>query len=160
MVRKHKERGFAMTPVRPLYFFIAVIAALVSFSICSTAVTARAEQKNDEESVKVIVLQNKPFGVTPGTLSVKKGTTIIWFNKDSEPVTIAFVQPLGPACKMPVNFYSNLEGIFETGLIPQSGIASMCIVEPGAYDFKVWRLVSKATEKPRSEIVTGKIVVE
>jgi plastocyanin len=149
-----------MIKIRPAFFCIALIATLVNCSALAFAETAQAEQKNDEESVKVLVLQNKPFGVTPGVLSVKKGTTIIWFNKDPEPVTIAFIQPLGPACKMPVNFYSSLEGNFETGLIPQSGIASMCIVEPGAYDFKVWRLVSKGTEKSRSEIATGKIIVQ
>jgi hypothetical protein len=159
-VNKHKERGLAMTKLRSTYFCIAMIAALVCCSICCFSGAALAEQKSEEESVKVLVLQNKPLGITPEILSVKKGTTIIWFNKDPEPVTVAFVQPLGPACKLPVNFYSSLEGNFETGLIPQSGIASICIVEPGSYDFKVWRLVSKPAEKPRSEIATGKIIVQ
>jgi hypothetical protein len=149
-----------MTKLRILCFCQAIVTMLVSWHVLCIAGTVRAEQKNDKESVKVLVLQNKPFGVTPGTLSVKKGTTIIWFNKDPEPVTIAFDQPLGPACKLPVNFYSSLEGNFETGLIPQSGIASLCIVIPGTYDFKVWRLVSKSTEKARSEIATGRIIVQ
>ena len=94
-------------------------------------------------------------------MRMKRGTTLIWFNKDPEPVTIGFVQPLGPACKVPVNFYSNIEGIFETGLIPQSGIASLCIVQPGSYDFKVWRLVANPPgERPSSEAAAGRIIVE
>jgi hypothetical protein len=142
------------------YFCTAVIAVFLSCSLCSFSGTARAEEKSAEESVKVLVLQNKPSGITPNALTVQKGTTIIWFNKDPEPVTIAFVQPLGPACKVPVNFYASLEGNFETGLIPQSGVASLCLVIPGTYDFKVWRLVSGAQEKPRSEIATGSITVK
>ena len=149
-----------MSQPSTVFFFTALIAAIASGPAAVYVEKIRAEERQADEQVRILVLQKKPPGITPGALTVKRGTTLIWFNKDPEPVTVAFEQPLGPACKMPVNYFSNIEGIFETGLIPQSGIASLCIVQAGSYDYKVWRLVSKPGEKPAAEVAAGKIIVE
>jgi plastocyanin len=136
--------------------------------VCFTLVTllslshnaAFAQQKKAAEPVKTVILKKEPAGISPNSLKVKLGTTIVWVNSDPEPVTIKFIQKLGIACKVPVNFYADLFGYYETTAIPQAGTASICFIYQGEYDYEVKRLVSKGTEKQGEEISTGKITAE
>jgi len=134
-------------------FFSFFMLCVLSSDLNSNAF---AEDKASEEVIKTIILQKEPAGISPKTLKVKLGTTIVWLNNDPGPITIKFIEKLGIACKVPVNFYADLWGYYETGTIPQGGTASICFIYKGEYTYEVKRLTEKG--KVREEISTGKII--
>ncbi len=139
---------------------ILSIAIMLVFAVELPQVAAAAEASKGEESVKVTILKNKPVGISPDTLTVKSGETIVWVNKDAEPVKIKFKTAIGEAGRVPVNFYADLLGNYETGKIHQGSSASICIDNPGTYDYEVRRLVKKGAKEPYEEISDGRIIVQ
>ena len=121
--------------------------------------TALAEKAAPKEEVKTITLKQEPDGISPDPLKVKLGTTIVWFNNDPGPITIKFLDKLGIACKVPVNFYADIWGNYETAAIPQAGTASICFIYKGTYKYEVKRLL-KEGDTATEEIVTGTIIAE
>lgn len=121
--------------------------------------TAVAEKAKPKEEVKVITLKQEPEGISPTTLTVKLGTTIVWFNNDPGPVTIKFLEKLGIACKVPVNFYADIWGNYETAAIPQAGTASICFIYKGTYKYEVKRLRQEG-DVMNEEIAMGTIIAE
>jgi plastocyanin len=117
---------------------------------------AFAKEKVSEEVIKTVILKKEPAGISPKTLKVKLGTTIVWLNNDPGPVTIKFIEKLGIACKAPVNFYADLWGYYETGKISEGATASICFIYKGEYTYEVKRLHEEG--KVREEISTGKII--
>ena len=114
-----------------------IVPLAVFFLVCTLSPilksNAFAEEKVSEEVIKTIILKKEPAGISPKTLKVKVGTTIVWLNSDPGAVTIKFVDKLGIACKAPVNFYSDLWGYYETGKIPEGATASICFIYKGEY---------------------------
>ena len=117
-----------------------------------------AKEQTPKETIKTVNLKKEPAGITPNPLKVKLGTTIVWFNNDNGPITIKFIDKLGVACKVPVNFYSDLMGYYETRPIPEGGTASICFIYKGDYAYEVKRLVTKDKGDPIEQISTGKII--
>ena len=117
-----------------------------------------AKEQMPKESIKTITLMKEPVGISPNPLEVKLGTTIVWFNIDKEPITIRFLDKLGVACKVPVNFYGDLMGYYETRIIPEGGTASICFIYKGDYAYEVKRLIDEGKENQVEEISTGKII--
>ena len=107
----------------------------------------------------MITLKHEPEGITPARLKVKLGTTIVWFNSDPGPITVTFLDKLGIACKVPVNFYADIWGNYETAAIPQAGTASICFIYKGTYKYEVKRLMQEG-ETAKEEISTGTIIAE
>ena len=104
----------------------------------------------------MVTLKQQPEGISPTSLNVKLGTTIVWVNSDPGPITIKFLDKLGIACKVPVNFHADVWGNYETGAIPEGGTASICFIYKGTYKYEVKRLVEK-DGKPGEQVQTGTI---
>jgi hypothetical protein len=117
---------------------------------------ARAEEKSAAEPISTIILKHEPDSITPINLKIKLGTTIVFLNNDSGPVTIKFLDKLGIACKAPVNFHADLWGNYETVAIPQGGTASLCFIYNGTYKYEVKRLIT-VKDKANEQIATGSI---
>ena len=137
-----------------LFSSFMVIVFLVAFQN-----TVIAEKEVPKEKAKMITLKQEPEGITPARLKVKLGTTIVWFNSDPGPITVKFLDKLGIACKVPVNFYADIWGNYETPAIPQAGTASICFIYKGTYKYEVKRLM-KDGEAAKEENSTGTIIAE
>ena len=111
-----------------------------------------------QEKIETVILKKEPAGISPQTLEIKLGTTIVWLNAGQDPVTIQFVDKLGVACKAPVNFHSDLFGHYETSLIEKGETASICFIFKGTYSYEVRRLIPKEKGDPLEEIATGRII--
>jgi plastocyanin len=115
-----------------------------------------AEDAKPKEEVAMVTLKQEPDGISPSSLKVKLGTTIVWVNSDPGPVTIKFLDKLGIACKVPVNFHADVWGNYETGAIPEGGTASICFIYKGTYKYEVKRLI-EIDGKQNEQIQTGTI---
>ena len=111
-----------------------------------------------QDKIETIILKREPAGISPKTLKVKLGTTIVWFNAGEGPITVNFIDKLGVACKAPVNFHSDLFGHYETSTIERGGTASICFIFQGEYSYEVKRLISQPQGNPGEEISTGRII--
>ena len=142
-------------------FFITLLVSSLMVIVCLLAFqsTVTAETAVPKEEVKTITLKQEPAGISPDPLKVKLGTTIVWFNSDPGAITVKFLDKLGIACKVPVNFYADIWGNYETAAIPQAGTASICFIYKGTYKYEVKRLL-KDSEGEKEEISTGTIVAE
>ena len=143
---------------RTLYtlFTACLLAAMVLFAYPGIAC---AGEKPAAEPISTIILKHEPDSITPLNLKVKIGTTIVFLNNDSGPVTIKFLDKLGIACKAPVNFYADLWGNYETAAIPQGGTASLCFIYNGTYKYEVKRLIT-VQSKANEQIAVGTITAE
>ena len=133
----------------------------IAFLVTSVFVVAfhdavLAEDAKPKEEVAMITMKLQPEGISPTTLKVKLGTTIVWVNSDPGPVTIKFLDKLGIACKVPVNFHADVWGNYETGAIPEGGTASICFIYKGTYRYEVKRLVEKDGQQGE-QVQTGTI---
>ena len=146
------KKGFCLTLLFSSFMFIVFLVALQNKAIAEKPVPKQA-------AVQTITLKQEPEGITPARLTVKLGTTIVWFNSDPGPITVTFLDKLGIACKVPVNFYADIWGNYETAAIPQSGTASICFIYQGTYKYEVKRLM-KEGETAKEEISTGIIIAE
>lgn len=137
-------------------FTTCLAAAIILFT--AYAISGAAE-KSAAEPISTIILKHEPDSITPLNLKVKIGTTIVFLNNESGPVTIKFLEKLGIACKAPVNFYADLFGNYETAAIPQGGTASLCFIYNGTYKYEVKRLIT-VQDKASEQIATGTITAE
>lgn len=142
------KRCYLIIPL-VLFFLVCTLYPILKGS-------ALAKEKASAEAIKTIILKKEPAGISPRTLTVKLGTTIVWLNNDPGPITIKFIEKLGIACKAPVNFYADLWGYYETGTIPEGATASICFIYKGEYTYEVKRLSEEG--KIREEISAGKII--
>ena len=97
------KKGFLITLLFSTFMFIVFLVALQNRAIAEKLVPKQT-------AVKTITLNHEPEGITPARLKVKLGTTIVWFNSDPGPITVTFLDKLGIACKVPVNFYADILG--------------------------------------------------
>lgn len=150
-----------MFQTKKCYLFVLFVSlCIVGTFLLLTWDTVIAGEEKVTAPVKTVIMKREPAGISPNSLKVKLGTTIVWFNSDPEPVTIKFIDKLGIACKAPVNFYSDLFGYYETGKIPQGGTASICFIYNGNYNYEVRRMVSKGKGEPTEQISPGRIIAE
>ena len=113
-----------------------------------------------EKEVHIITLAGDPGKISPDSLNTKLGDPVVWVNKDHEAAKIIFTTKLGIACAVPVNFYADLFGYYESAKIPQGGTASICFIKKGTYDYEVRRLVKQAEAEPIEEVNKGRIIVK
>ena len=139
-----------------IVLFICLL--VVIFSCITTQESAISGEGKVKETVQTIILKKEPAGISVNPLRVKLGTTIVWFNSDPEPVTIKFIDKLGIACKVPVNFYADLFGYYETGPIAQGGTASICFIFAGTFTYDVKRIVKNDKGEDTEVISQGKII--
>jgi hypothetical protein len=132
--------------------------SFISFFIVTLfAIFQNTVGAEDQKFVGVVV-ERLPNGLSIDPVKVKRGITIVWINYDPGPIKIKFTTKLGIACRTPTNFYSDLFGYYETGKIPQGGVASVCLIYNGQYDYEIRRVFGK--EQLKEEIIDGKVIVE
>ncbi|HEU5393582.1 MAG TPA: hypothetical protein VFV36_02165 [Candidatus Methylomirabilis sp.] len=95
--------------------------------------------------------------IEPATLTAKPGDTVVWSNATSwNEAMILFEKgkEVSLACVAPVGFFLTQSGTYTSGLISPGAVASLCIVEPGTYEYQVNQIRSD-----KSFMYPGKIVV-
>jgi plastocyanin len=108
-----------------------------------------------------VIRLNYNFGVDPASVTVKKGTTVIWMNSGRSIAKIKFTgKQVTLACKSPVHFPVDETGSFTSNEIPEGAVASLCFVEKGTFEYTVTQETPRQapTEAPR--VSKGKIIVE
>jgi len=109
---------------------------LLSFSCQSRPATNGEKDEINVEALVINITTDK--GLSPVTFNAKRGTTVIWVNKTFVPQEILFTgKKIVTACDAPVNFSVGKEGSYESGKIPFGGIASLCFIEKGRYEYEL-----------------------
>jgi len=146
--------------VKQITSVIVSTSILVLLILCFHESTVMGEETKVQHQLHKIILSNSPEGISPGTIRMKHGDTVVWYNAGEEPVVISFLRELGIVCSPIINFYADLSGGYKTQAIPRGGTASLCFIRPGTYEFEVKRIVQKEKKKPTEQTVTGKVIVE
>ena len=133
-----------------------IVTAILTFVV---PVTVIAGEPNLEPHLHKIILSNSDEGISPNTVSLKQGDTVVWYNQDKEPVVISFIQKLGIVCSPIINFYADLSGSYKTEALPMGGTASLCFIKQGEYEYDVKRILNPDKKKPGKQVVKGKVVV-
>jgi plastocyanin len=140
--------------------FILVLSTIfVLMFFCSNQNFVMAEEKNLQPHLHNVILSNSPEAISPSTMQIKQGDTVVWYNKDKEPVIITFIQKLEFVCSPLINFYADESGSYKTKEIPLGGTASLCFIRQGEYDYEVKRFLKQGKE-PIEQNFKGKVIVE
>jgi len=100
-------------------------------------------------------------GISPKTLNVTPGYTVIWFNESNSLVEIQFTgKKITLACDSPVNFVTDTDGSFVSNKIPMGSVASLCLIQKGEFDYTVKRVSSSVSADKMPEKFDGKLIVE
>ena len=97
-------------------------------------------------------------GIKPEDLTAKRAETVVWSNATSwAEALILFEEGKGvsQACAAPVGFFLTPGGTYTSGLIAPGAEASLCIAEPGTYEYRV-----QQHRSGRSCQYSGRIVVQ
>lgn len=89
---------------------------------------AAAKDKKAEDHLFKVICRNQPNGISPNTVTVKPGETVVWYNNDPDPIKIRFLTKGMMATKAPVNFIASGSGRYESAMIPQGGAIVKCCV--------------------------------
>jgi plastocyanin len=144
----------------------SLLIALAIFMAATVAGMAAAQAQpassNDSSHKTEIVRINSLLGMKPETVTVQKGTTVIWVNQLAGDVEIIFTaKQVTRACLSPTNFSITREGSFKSGMIPPKGVASLCFIENGKFDYVV--STQAVRDSSPAEVVkplAGRVVVE
>ena len=144
--------------VKRILMLIVMTAFMFSFPSLQTVQSAE-EAVQPQIQHKVVRLYEK--GISPETLVVDRGTTVIWINDYKSIAEIEFTdKKVTLVCKSPVRFAIDESGTYISEKIFQGAVASLCFIESGEFEYQVTRksrrLASVPAEPPA---VKGKIVV-
>ncbi len=136
--------------------FCLIVAAVLAIGVVNTWA-----QVTPTGVTKIITLAGRE--VNPETLEINRGDTVIWATID-EPATVYFSEgtPVKLACVAPTRFRLNEDGAYTSGIIPPGGVASLCFVEPGTYDYAVFfrgGIEAAGRIGPRPGVPAGRIIV-
>ena len=146
-----------------------LLCLALSITVCSIMTfylsSAHGQDQKIVSEMKIsghkVISLNYTFGASPSTVTVKKGTTIIWMNDGRSAATIKFTgKQVTLACKSPVHFVVDEQGSFTSNEIPPGAVASLCFVEAGTFDYTVTQQTpqTEPTKAPRES--KGKIIIE
>jgi hypothetical protein len=100
-------------------------------------------------------------GVSPLNLFIEPGTVVVWLNQYQGRIKIAFLsKKVTLACKSPVNFFLNDQGVFESTAVEFGAVASLCFVEYGTFDYVIERSPADASAKSEGFRFEGQIIVK
>jgi plastocyanin len=142
------------------------LVLLLTMALClGTGISAHGQGDNIVPEVKIsahsVVHLNYTFGVAPATVTIKRGTTVIWMNDERSAAAIQFTgRQVTLACKSPVHFIVDDKGSFTSDKIPQGGVASLCFVEKGAFEYIVKRDTPPTAPGEAPREFKGKVIVE
>jgi plastocyanin len=133
-----------------------ILALAVSVFIAWGAAKAGAQEK---ANASIISIKDLPDGISPASVTVQRGDTVVWYNQGKEPVAIIVKQRIGIVCSPLVNFNADPAGNYRTGSIPHGSTASLCFLHGGEYNYEV-RWLALKDRKPTGKAAAGKIAVE
>jgi plastocyanin len=139
---------------KKIFLFALVFSLLVFGTVLSFAVKYALAG----ETAQLITLKGESGTISPESVKVRLGTTVVWYNSGTGPVKINFITNIGIACSAPVNFYADLFGHYESAPIPVGGTASICFIGEGEYDYSIKRMVKKGNEETIEVSSKGKII--
>jgi hypothetical protein len=92
-------------------------------------------------------------------VKVPSGTTVVWVNGlAGYTLEIKFIsKKVTLACSSPIHFIVDEDGAFVSNKIPFGGVASLCFIEKGEFDYVVKRVPQR---QPPVQDVKGKVLVE
>jgi len=141
-----------MRPVTALIITLTLIFLMSALTL--------AEEENLQPHLHKIILSNSTEGISPNPVTLKQGDTVVWYNTDKEPVVISFIQKLGIVCSPIINFYADLSGSYKTGALSLGGTASLCFIRQGEYEYEVKRILNPDKQKPKEQVLKGKVIVK
>ena len=145
---------------------IVALVACVGLVLFSFNTTMAKEEEMKTLAGHQVIRVHYGTGLNPETLTVNRGTTVIWINEAMTPVSIMFPgKEITTACENPVNFTKDSKGGFIAKEVKFGAVASICFIEKGTYRYKVTRPTRMVTEVQKGKIESGKeyegtIVVE
>jgi len=113
-----------------------------------------------EPNLHQVVIKDSEQGLYPYLIEAGKGDTVVWYNQGVSPVRIRFLSVLGIICAPIINFNGDIDGIFISNEIPRGGIASLCLIDEGVFDYEVVRLNNEGQNLGHLTIMQGKVLVE
>jgi len=142
-----------MKSLKTLVMLIAILLISLNGAI---AVEQGAAPEKVSSGHQVITV-HYGTGIKPETLTVNRGTTVIWINEAQRPLSIKFTdKEITAACENPVNFTKNDLGGFTAKKVKFGAVASICFIEKGTYKYKVTTPTKMKTEVQKGVMETGK----
>jgi len=132
---------------------LVMLIAILLVSLSGAIAEEQAAVPEKVLSGQQVITLHYSTGIKPETLTVNRGTTVIWINQATRPVSIKFTgKEITAACENPVNFTKDVLGGFIAKKVKFGAVASMCFIEKGTYKYKV-----SAPTKMRAEVQKGVI---
>jgi len=132
--------------------------------LCSGMVFGQAEKVAPEQKISAhqIIRLHPIAGLEPKAVTIKAGTTVIWFNESGSLAEIQFTdKQVTLACKSPTHFAVDGQGSYISDKIPQSAVASLCFVQKGTFNYVVHREPRTGAPVPAApQELKGTITVE
>jgi plastocyanin len=109
---------------------------LVALTLAATSLPSVVAYAAEKATTQMIMIT--PSGVSPGTVTVAKGTKVVWVNNATS-ATILFSKGKEAAAASvdPSRFALDSYGKYNSGDILQGGIASLSFVGVGKYQYDV-----------------------
>jgi len=129
-------------------------ALLVVLTLAATSLASVVAYAAEKAKTQMIMIT--PSGISPVTVTVAKGTKVVWLNNTSS-ATILFSRgkQVAAASVDPERFELDSLGKYNSGDIPQGGIASLSFIGVGKYQYDAVDQKSGA-----ARIGSGTVIVE
>ena len=130
--------------------------------LCSAVLSAWGDSvaaAAEKATVATIIIQDRSDGISPVSMNVQRGDTVVWYNQGKDPVTISVKQRIGIVCSPLVNFNADPAGNYRTGVLHHGATASLCFLHGGTYTFEV-RWLNTKEKKFSEKAVTGSVAVK
>jgi plastocyanin len=113
-----------------------LIALLVVLTLAATTLASVVAYAAEKAKTQMIMIT--PSGISPDTVTVAKGTKVVWLNNASlTNVLFPRGREVAAASVDPSRFALDSVGKYNSGDIPQGGIASLSFVGVGTYQYDV-----------------------
>ncbi len=143
------------------------IAVLMFLAVSDVVFSEQAAENKDIHKktvdIKSRVVRIEGFeGVNPLNLFIEPGTVVIWLNQYYGDVGVKFPdKKVTMACKSPVNFSVNKDGVYVSNPIGYGAVASLCFLERGTYKYFMERSNPSRRQTTSDHFrFEGKIVVK
>jgi plastocyanin len=151
--------------MKAIKLFCLLLAMVACFAMLSSFTSVQAQNEKIVPEMKgtghQVIRLNYTFGVDPATVTVQKGTTVIWMNSGRSIAKIKFTgKQVTLACKSPVHFLVDEAGSFTSNEIPPGAVASLCFVEKGTFDYTVTQETPAQNPTAAPRVSKGQIIVE
>ena len=144
-----------------------VIVMLIVMTCCMLSFTSVQTAQGVDDTLQPqiqhkIVRLYETGGIQPPTITIQRGTTVIWINDSKSTDEIEFTdKKVTLVCKSPVRFAVEESGTYISEKIFQGAVASLCFIEPGEFDYVVKREPRRLAPAPiKRPDEKGRIIVK